>query len=578
MSTIVAKQSESEKSVHLKQAFRSLCMKIDSPLGRKLARASDLEIAEASVNPSEYSCANLFRRDYLLVSYLSKYSGLNTGIDTRAVALRSFEAAEMKCAETNRRLRRGSTTFVDPILHRAARLVASVLGEFDESKLHDKERWGPGATAEFTRPEAYMDTKISSLPFTVTASAAPLFLQAIKRDQHWHDLLLNGADPSTFDYASLMKIVPGSRIGFVPKNAKTDRTIAIEPRGNMWLQKAAGSFIRSRLKRVGVDLDKQSINQNLAFEAQLKQLATLDLKSASDTVCNQLIWELLPYDWACYLDRVRSRSFTFDNETYQPFNKFSSMGNGFTFELESLIFWSFTRAVFESTHGEEVSSERLCAIYGDDIICPQSNAWELTTVLNYCGFEINLTKSFYEGNFFESCGKHFFNSVDVTPIYQKKMLTEIGEPPRAYNRLVRYACKYVCGYGFIDRPLFLAVAYKLLARILDRSQSIPFLPMGAEGDDGYLLTDDQMSDLKIKIIRDPNRGQKCVVASLVYSKLPSNEHALYTYKLRVNADRLPELPVCSYRPAEMLDRWGLQDSRSSQGIRAVFSTRWVHPG
>lgn len=67
-------------------------------------------------------------------------------------------------------------------------------------------------------------------------------------------------------------------------------------------------------------------------------------------------------------------------------------------------------------------------------------------MLELFGFRINRTKSFTSGRFFESCGKHYWGSSDVTPAYQKK-------PPRsnraerisAHNRLIRWALRQGAG-------------------------------------------------------------------------------------------------------------------------------------
>lgn len=589
MSTFVASTPKKVFKDPIKQAFRSICVAIDSPFSREVSRLDDLTISSLSLDPLKYSSAAAFRHDYLVANYLSKYSGLNTNIDTKAAALTSFEAGELKCAQSNDRFRSRAPSIVDPILYRASRLITQLLGDFSLSKVHDKERWGPGATFEFPRMRAYLDTKISEFPFTVTAQAAPHLIAAIKRDHLWQELLLQGADPVTYDFAQLVEIVPGSRIDTVPKNAKTDRTIAIEPRGNMFLQKAVGSYIRSRLKRVGVDLDDQSINQRLAQRAKADCLATLDLKAASDTICSELIYELLPFDWAWYLDSIRSREFTLDGVQFRKFAKFSSMGNGFTFELESLIFWALTRATCEGQNGEssDMGAERTCAVYGDDIICPQKHAWTLTSVLNYCGFDINLTKSFYEGNFFESCGKHYFDNQDVTPIYQKETLMDEMSAIRAHNRLVRYVLRDMEN-GYPSDPPLSEIAVKLFERVVDRSCKIPFLPYGADGDDGYLLSDEYIL-LHFNVRFDPSVGIRCLVRSSRPISIPANEHALYVYQLRViHARTLSKNLVRDYMDVPWEDILvstpvttmcsGYFDSRCEQSNVRSDSYRWVSLG
>ena len=162
-------------------------------------------------------------------------------------------------------------------------------------------------------------------------------------------------------------IVPGNSITTVPKSSKTDRVIAIEPLLNMFVQKGIGGMIRRRLKRVGIDLDSQKRNQELAKLGSLsKTLATIDLSSASDTISLGLVEWLVPADWVLAMKICRSPIGTLPSGERIRYQKISSRGNGFTFELESMIFYALTRAVAESMD----ESVRDIAVFGDDIIAP----------------------------------------------------------------------------------------------------------------------------------------------------------------------------------------------------------------
>ena len=71
----------------------------------------------------------------------------------------------------------------------------------------------------------------------------------------------------------------------------------------------------------------------------------------------------------------------------------SPMGNGFTFELETLLFYALTMAVCGKGNFVRVS------VYGDDIICPTEHAQAVTSILVEAGFQLNLGKSFSSGPF-----------------------------------------------------------------------------------------------------------------------------------------------------------------------------------
>jgi len=131
-------------------------------------------------------------------------------------------------------------------------------------------------------------------------------------------------------------------LAFVPKSAKTDRSIMIEPLLNTFVQKGIGSYLKGRLLKAGCNLYDQSINNSLARKGSKDgTLATVDLSSASDSIAYSVVLDLLPVDWMNFLTAWRTGHVVYDKKRIDfELEKFSSMGNGFTFELESLIFYT----------------------------------------------------------------------------------------------------------------------------------------------------------------------------------------------------------------------------------------------
>jgi hypothetical protein len=167
-----------------------------------------------------------------------------------------------------------------------------------------------------------------------------------------------------------------------------------------------------RLAAFGVDIRDQSLNQRRALEGSLTgALATLDLSSASDTISREIVYELLPLEWAELLNWGRSTTVELPNGETMVQAKFASMGNGFTFPLETLIFWGLAAACCDRDSD--------ASVYGDDIIIPSDKYADLTEVLRYAGFLVNAGKSFCNGPFRESCGTDYFRGIDVRPFYAK---------------------------------------------------------------------------------------------------------------------------------------------------------------
>ena len=158
----------------------------------------------------------------------------------------------------------------------------------------------------------------------------------------WTDKLWSAAFPG---WDTEIKICNG-RLTTVPKNSKTDRCIVIEPGLTTFLQLGLGGYLKARLKVFGLDLSHgQEKHRSIVLQASKDcELATVDLSAASDSVTKQLVILLLPFEWWSLLDDLRVKTTLVDGQIH-VLEMFSSMGNGFTFELESLLFYAITRVV-----------------------------------------------------------------------------------------------------------------------------------------------------------------------------------------------------------------------------------------
>jgi hypothetical protein len=360
-----------------------------------------------------------YRHARQVIAFFSKRSDLRLeGVNPKAVAAATFVEAELHCRETNEifRLRsRGEFLFhprVESVLHGAQRKISAILGDLptlDELKL----RFGPGATTQVKKRDASARRKLSQA-FCCSEDAVGILPDLLEQMPDWSQVPREGVDgPAVCDVR-----IHNARIDFVRKTAKTDRTIAVEPMLNGMVQLAVGDWISTRLGRSGVNLRDQSKNQELARIGSITgALATLDLSSASDMVAHALVLDLLPMDWVEFLSSVRC-SFVETPVGVIRLEKFSTMGNGFTFALESLIFYAVAKAA-----AEVVGCLGAVSVYGDDIIVPTDAYGLLTECLTAIGFKVNLKKSFASGSFRESCGKDYYSGISVRPCYIKDVLT-----------------------------------------------------------------------------------------------------------------------------------------------------------
>lgn len=395
---------------------------------------------------------DVIRTSRLAWSLFAKYpwSKKSYNIDRRNVARNTWAASEDQCEATNLKLKGTPRGDLPAFIHKARFFISEVLGDCRSAigEILELTRPGKGATlsndAKHGRVTAYY--KFADFPYSCTRAALPYALAAISGDPHWMEILersgrrkeipvgVSRAQSEMMLFSDCVDIAEDDRITFVPKNAKTDRPIAIGASLNIMLQLAVNAWLTPRLKTIAcVDLLDQSRNQMFAYlgsrhhadsqgRESPNQFSTLDLKSASDTIARELVKLLLPSDWYAFLDDLRHHSGNLDGFSSVNYEKFSAMGNGFTFPLESLIFWAVSKAAIECS-GLRCNQDDI-SIYGDDIIVRNYGAHAVTSALNYCGFSINIEKSFVEGAFKESCGADFWLGHDVRPLQIKRTLTD----------------------------------------------------------------------------------------------------------------------------------------------------------
>jgi hypothetical protein len=391
------------------------------------------QLAVKQVDPSSYNSSFRFWQDTVAVSFLRKLEDLPTTIDRKAVAVKSFFDCERQNYLTNERLSPfffencsvHSETLPARIIARARDFIRNTLGPVP---LLDKVqgRFGPGATFGDKGRLTTVPDKMSSQP-TLTPDATCFAFSWI--ETQWAKACSSAGKD--------LKFVRGNRFTTVPKDCSKDRGICIEPSINVFYQLGIGRIIRSRLKAVGIDLQfGQETHAQVAREASIRgHLATIDLSNASDTVCSNLVKLLLPRKWHDLLFDLRSPTTLLDGRTYR-LEKFSSMGNGYTFELETLLFLALTQAVsLERGRVDMIGSELF--MYGDDCICPTEIAEDVLSTLNFFGMTPNVKKTFLTGPFRESCGGDYFNGVDVRPHFLRKIPNEPQEYITLANGLRR---------------------------------------------------------------------------------------------------------------------------------------------
>lgn len=394
--------------------------------------------------------------------------------DRRDAALTTFYSGEAACRASNSdeltllRSFLPEESYLCGISEQVRLEIEKIIGSKppDLDVLFDNARPGPGSTL-FKLPNHllgavtsfYKTTEPTHL--TVTKEAYQYALLFISRDERWmralEEAYRNGQRSPYAQKAQLktgplprmwlshmITVVPSvDKIGFAKKNAVTHRTIGIGPGLNIMLQLGVDGVFRKQLISNGINLNSQRHNQNLARDGIERDLVTIDVKNASGCIAKRVVRDHFPVAWVDYLDKLRCNFAIVNNELHE-YEQYSSMGNGFTFTLETILFFAICRAVAHLC-GRRLGVNEV-AVYGDDIIVPKDLALMTIEALKLFGFDTNLEKTYITGYFRESCGQdYYYNthkgvSVDVRPVFIKEYPEFVDDLYDIYNRL-RAWCK-----------------------------------------------------------------------------------------------------------------------------------------
>jgi hypothetical protein len=398
-----------------KKYFETLDTSVSLGLYLCLVHGDHRSIAEYKYDPRRELRFDLIRDNLAASSLLRKYKGLKTQINTKEVAIQSLKAGELQCAATNARFRdlskdpsfKGSNVW---LLNALTRKIEKILGTYRREDFFSLGSWGPGSSIGISgqdtgairkfRCERQITPKLYTLVKTSLVEQYPLWF------------------PSE-DVVDRLACISWSKLLTVDKNALTDRTIFVEAGLNTWFQKSLGASIRSCLKRHGYDLNSTERSHDCARRGSITgAITTVDFENASNTIAYQMIQNVVcDSTWFTLLDYCRTPCYSTDKGvTLNPFEMFSSMGNGFTFELESLVFVAAAEAVSDYLG---IGYESI-SVHGDDITLDSQCFPIYCSFCEFLGFKINSKKTFSTSSFRESCGSYFFYGFDVKPYFLKE--------------------------------------------------------------------------------------------------------------------------------------------------------------
>ncbi len=238
--------------------------------------------------------------------------------------------------------------------------------------------------------------------------------------------------------------IPVKVIG-VPKTLKTPRIIAMEQTAVQFVQQGVRHVMEETIEgntflRDLIGYKSQLPNQEMALAGStgypVDSFATLDMSDASDLVSNQLVRALYADDPLVQgiIDACRTRTADVPGYGVLRLAKYASMGSALCFPHEAMVFMTIIFVALHEAHPTLAMKTLLkrfhgrVRVYGDDIIVPTDYAQRVADRLESFGLKVNRTKSFWNGNFRESCGKEYYRGHDVTYVKVRSVLPSLHMP------------------------------------------------------------------------------------------------------------------------------------------------------
>lgn len=338
------------------------------------------------------------------------------------------------------------------VIDAAAYLVRDVLRDFDPKDI--VPRHGPGSVATGERLEQ---------KWTFSRLYDP-----IHQVYPYYDYFVVGRGRELVDrykwYKGLRRLSSGTaKVVLVPKDSRGPRLISCEPLEYQWIQQGIMRSLiphieRHRLTKGCVNFTNQEVNRQLALQSSLTgDMATLDLKDASDLVSLRLVRELFKHvpDTLRAIEAARSAATTLPDGREVILLKHAPMGSALCFPVMALSLWAIiTAAVARATRSFAQEVGRSVKVYGDDIIVPVD--WTQTSIqaLQGVGLRVNTEKSCTQGYFRESCGMDAFKGVVVTPVRLKTLWSDRRSDGNAYVSYIEAANNLLAsGYAGTARLL-----------------------------------------------------------------------------------------------------------------------------
>lgn len=396
--------------------------------------ADDLIACKAfKVSPNAYRYKpRQYFEDVQISALINKLAdvGLENNAEVRVLStIESFQSRERENYFWNTHLFNviDENPFINSVLKHARFFLHTLLDECSLPEFPDFEI-GKGVTSSIRGEDNHIYAKFDER--SLVSAKLYSFLKLSKGDDEFYASYFDLENPEIENFCD---------IATVPKDAFIDRIVTFDPFVNKTIQRFYGNWIRERLdatvyKKVNLR-DRPAYHTSLMCDASLhkNKLCTIDVKNASNSIYTSLVFNLLKRDVFTMLDTARITRGYLPCGKVHEFEMFSSNGNGFTFELETAIFYAICLGVKKARN-----TNSFISVFGDDIIVSDDIFNDVMYVLPNIGLECNEKKTFGPSSFFrESCGSDYFHGLHVRPKFLKQFGDGILSLYRFHNAILK---------------------------------------------------------------------------------------------------------------------------------------------
>lgn len=336
------------------------------------------------------------------------------------------------------------------ILSVAAGICYRIFNNFDATDI--VPRPGPGATACATPRSSRYEPHV-------------LYNQIHQKYPYYRYFYVNTAHLSDrkTEYLSMPRQSAGpGLVKAVHKDIGGPRLMCMMQNEYMLLQQGLAEKMRDRLEehwltKGQVNFTDQTINQEVALESSMTgEYSTLDMSEASNRVFRGVVRAVFgrtPELLACLL-ALSPEQMELPSGKLHSTEMFAPMGSSLCFPVMSVVHYCLAVAAINVATGRQLRDiAKSVFVYGDDILCRSEDSTHLFESFPNFGMKFNVGKSFYSGNFRESCGVDAFKGLNVTPVRFRKRFLCNGGPKEILSGLEAYDHLTERGYECVAKEL-----------------------------------------------------------------------------------------------------------------------------